>query len=322
MHTVPNTPPSSLYNKESKRDISLDAGAGLMMMVTVFHHAGLLKSSPLSLMHIFNFFMPWFFFKAGMYYKKQKKGATVCKKYFNRYIIPALFCIGIKIIEEIAYVYLRGGNEDGFHWYPAVLWFVEALLLCRIIFDLLPEKKSVYYVVAVVSFIIADLINRNEPSLPLIVKEVPMGLFYMSIGYLLKDVQYLKDKNIIILAMFFLYVLFLTVIPSKVDMRVERILFGLFEVAVIGNIVGIVLLNNLTKICESYIPRFLAYIGKESMSYYILHMSIMGAASVALDLCGINGNVSLFIKAFVVFLTVPVVIIIMEKLRVGWLLGR
>ncbi len=314
-----NTPPSTL-NKESKRDISLDAGAGMMMIVTVFHHSGLLQSSPLSLMHIFNFFMPWFFFKAGMYYKKQKIGTAVCKKYFKRYIIPAFFCIGIKIIEEIAYLYLRGGNEDGFHWYPAILWFIEALLLCRIIFDLLPEK-SVYYVIAVVSFIIADLINRYEPSLPLILKEVPMGLFYMSMGYLLKDIQYVKDK-IIIVAMFFLYILFLTVIPSKVDMRMERIIFGLFEVAVIGNIVGIVLLNNLTKICESYIPRFLAYIGKESMSYYILHMSIMGAASVALDLCGINGNVSLFIKAIVVFLTVPVVIKIMEKLRVGWLLGR
>ena len=296
----------------------MDAGAGLMMIVTVFHHAGLLQSYPLSLMHIFNFFMPWFFFKAGMFYKKQRIGFSVCNKYFKRYVIPALFCIAIKVMEEIAYGYLSGGNEDVFQWYPTILWFLEALLLCRIIFDLLPDKKQVYYLVAVATFIIADIINRNEPSLPLIVKEIPMGLFYMSIGYLLKDIQYVKSKDVIILVMFFMYVLFLTVIPSKVDMRMERILFGLFEVAVIGNIVGIVLLNNLTKICEPFIPRFLAFIGKESMSYYIMHMSIMRAASVILVLCGI----STYFKAFIVFLTVPVVIIIMEKLRVGWLLGK
>ena len=306
-----------------KRDVSLDGAAALMMIVTILHHAGIFLNYPLSVMHIFNFFMPWFFFKAGYLYRRTAKGVSIFRKYFHRYIIPILFLIFLRVIEKLAWIHVLGIQDDNFHYIPGIIWFIETLLICRIIFDVLP-KENIIWVIAISTFILADFINREELNLPLIMREIPMGLFYMSMGSLYKDMKTMGKVNndLAIVGMFLLYVLFLVVMPSAVDMRMGRIVFGLYEISVIGNIVGILLLNKIMKRFECYIPRCFSFIGKESMSFYILHMSILSVTSVVCYHFNIGGTTFKIISALVVFVTVPLIIAFLERIKMDWLLGR
>jgi fucose 4-O-acetylase-like acetyltransferase len=53
-----------------KRDKSIDAVAGLMIIVMVIGHCvavGYLKH----FINVLNFFMPWFYYKSGMFYRRQ-----------------------------------------------------------------------------------------------------------------------------------------------------------------------------------------------------------------------------------------------------------
>ena len=320
-----NYPPQFANNptlQKHSRDKSLDAVAGVLMSVVILLHGGLLKSEPFSVMHILGFFMPWFFFKAGMFQKQQKLNKKTLLKYLKRYVVPALFCVLLTTVYGLLYNRFMGGGTD---YYPDILWFIEALLISKIIFDFVPDKRVYYIVIAVVTFIISDIICRCNFDLPFILKETPMALLYMAMGFLLKDIQYGKGKKgLYILLLVVLYALFIVVIPSKVDMRLGVIRYGLFEIAVLGNLCGIVLINNIAKVIEKYIPEVILYIGRESMCYYILHMLIMSSVGGLLLFAGMDHDSQsyLFIRPIAVFFVVPIIIWLLGKFRLSWLLGK
>lgn len=74
------------------RDKSIDATAGLLILFMIYGHVmswtNLTEAhSFIVLDRIFCFFMPWFFFKAGMFYK-QEKIDLVCKAGYKRLLVP------------------------------------------------------------------------------------------------------------------------------------------------------------------------------------------------------------------------------------------
>lgn len=320
-----NCPPKFANNPSSQKHSrykSLDAVAGILMSVVILLHGGLLRSEPFSVMHVLGFFMPWFFFKAGMFQKQQKLSKKTLLKYLKRYVVPALFCVLLTTVYGFLYNRFMGGGAD---YYPDILWFIEALLISKVLFDFVPDKKAYYIVIAVIAFVISDIISRCNFDLPLILKETPMALFYMATGFLLKDIQYVKSKQgLYILLLVVVYALFIVLIPSKVDMRLGVIRYGLFEIAVFGNVAGIVLINNIAKIVEDYVPGVILYIGRESMSYYVLHMLIMSSIGGLLLITGMNHDSQsyLYIRPIAVFFVVPLIICLLVKIKLSWLLGK
>ena len=88
----------------AKRDSSLDVCAGFLMIITIMLHAQILDSSEFSLMHIFMFYMPWFFFKSGMFHKTDQ---NLTKDYiiriYKRLVIPFLFFLLISVFLQIKF---------------------------------------------------------------------------------------------------------------------------------------------------------------------------------------------------------------------------
>lgn len=272
------------------------------MLVVIFLHAGVLKSQPYSIMHVFGFFMPWFFFKAGMFHKEEQKYTKdFFKKLAKRFFVP--MC---------TYLILTSRGQT------ALLWFLESLVISKLIFVALPKSKMVLIVLSSCLFIVGDFINRYEPSIPLLLKEMPMALFYYITGFLLKK---LNNNSQMIICLLLAYLLILFIIPSRVDMRMQTILFGHFEIAVAGCLIGIVLMNALCDRYKDYLLKPIIYIGKESMAFYILHMPIIIAVQL------IQAKMSAFsqenlIPALIVLLVVPVIILVTDKLKLSWILGK
>lgn len=259
------------------RDYSFDIVAAILMVVVVFHHAGVLVSGPYSVMHVFNFFMPWFFFKAGMFHKSDEKLKKMIEKTFFRLFIPLCFCITttalIRFCVGTSIDYSLKGVIGFLLYANSVIWFVVALIIVRILFTVLPKEKTLVVCYCAISFLLSDIINNNDLKIWLIIKEIPMALFYYALGFLLKEFRVDKYSAIVLLAL--TYFLFIVLIPSKVDMKMEYVMFGNFEIAVIGNIVGILLINAIAKKVERFIPMFFIAIGRESLVYYILHIQLL-----------------------------------------------
>ena len=283
------------------RNESLDFVAGCMMLVVIFLHAGVLKSQPYSIMHVFGFFMPWFFFKAGMFHKEEQKYTKdFFQKLAKRFVVP--MC---------TYLIISRGQT-------ALLWFLEALFISKLIFVALPKSKTILIVLSFCLFIVGDFINRYEPSIPLLFKEIPMALFYYITGFLSKK---LNNNSQMIICLLIAYLLILFIIPSRVDMRMQTILFGYFEIAVAGCLVGIVLMNALCDRYKDCLFKPIIYIGKESMAFYILHMPIIKAIQ------SIQARIPAFsqenlIPALIVLLVVPVIILVTDKFKLSWILGK
>ena len=272
-----------------------------MMLVVIFLHSGVLKSQPYSIMHVFGFFMPWFFFKAGMFHKEEQKYTKdFFLKLIKRFVVP--MC---------TYLLISRGQT-------ALLWFIEALVISKLVFVALPKSKTPIIVMSSFLFIVGDVINRYEPTIPLLLKEMPMALFYYIVGFLLKKLNY---NSRMIISLLITYLLILFIIPSRVDMRMQTILFGYFEIAVAACLVGIVLMNALCERYKDYLLKPIIYIGKESMAFYILHMPIIIAVQLIQAKFPVISQENL-IPAIIVLIVVPIIILIVDKIKMSWVLGK
>lgn len=311
----------------AKRDIVMDAGAGLLMILVIFLHAGLLKTEQFSLTHVIGFYMPWFFFKSGMFHKHDEHfSGKLLIKYLRRLGIPyitllvvtSLFQFRQILSQESAFgvIYFIFTNE-----YGSLKWFLEALFISNIIFVIINKTYFQNVIItAVFFFVISDYFDRVPIELPDLFKEIPNAMFYMCMGFLLKEKQYFINKKwwtIAILTMLYLSILFLY--PSKLDMRLQKVYFGCFEIAVIGNIVGIILFNNTLKAIEKWIPSVFVSIGKESFAYYVLHIPILSVLGMVYRRMGFDG-IDIILPILVIGI-VPIIIYIAKRIKLSYLIG-
>ena len=126
-----------------------------------------------------------------------------------------------------------------------------------------------------------------------------------------------KDwKRIIILTI--IYAAYIILQPSKIDMRMEYVMWGEYGIAIIGNIVGIVLINSWAFKNQNIVPSFIKFIGVESMSFYILHIQIYRVVISILSL----SEYSSYACVLVTLSITPLIIFIFKKLKIQWLLGK
>lgn len=109
----------------SQRDTSLDSVGGLMILHMIsFHLRGYLGYEVLDLENVlFFFFMPWFFFKAGMFWKMDSIKNVVVKGYC-RLLKPFII---FSIIGHLCFC-IRLFVERDYNWVHYVLSPFKALL--------------------------------------------------------------------------------------------------------------------------------------------------------------------------------------------------
>lgn len=266
-----------------ERNKAIDSVAGILITYMVFthfcQHFGYERSTIyMALEHIFYFFMPWFFFKAGMFFKMEDY-QTLFKKSCTRLIRPFILYSLIGHICYCGICYLQGN----FHLSTLVpyysllmegsipgnlpLWFLLTLFACRIIFNFLQKKEVSVYLIAFVSLLFAFGLHLIGFKHPFYIASTLIGLFFMSVGYVCSNKT--NENSPILLICLLIYVLSQW-FPSFVGMRSNHLYYGVYILWILYSVCGIVLMNFVGyKFLNN--TKLLSFLGKYSMEIYCLH---------------------------------------------------
>ncbi len=275
---------------EANRSYSIDNGSGILItfVILLYHLPGFCNLGEtwffLFIRSIFDFFMAWFFFKSGMFYK-QRSVKEEFYKCWHRLILPFII---INLFCFILHSIINGGESLLEHLKVSIyreseamcspLWFCLSLSIVRVlyqlIYNLLKLKKrwmilSISILFAFLMYVYSFKIDNTRfvfaNTIPLWIGNVFLGLFFYSLGDLMRDKQY--NKFLFIVATV-IYLIHFTA-PYYLDFFINY--SDSYLLSVLFYISGIIVFNNALKrwLNKSITP--LTHIGKHSMIYYITH---------------------------------------------------
>lgn len=273
------------------RDDSLDFIAGFFILYVILYHclqwAGLQKSLLFELMKYLGFFMPWFFFKGGMFFKPQDaKSALInsSKRLLRPFILWSLIghCVYmICIFNDPIHIdslllnplkqILKLGSCSG----NLPLWFLLSLLGIRVLFNTGYNLKIPVLALSIFGFGIAYSIQLSEIKVPLWLTTIASGLFFYGMGFYFRNIKTSTFMNCLI---FILFIVLSIVSRPYVDMRENKLLLGFYWVWPIWSLSGILATNNLFKFLNKFHfnpLRPFIFLGKNTMVYYVAHWPII-----------------------------------------------
>lgn len=329
------------------RDKAIDCVGGVMILFMVYRHcllAGSLLPESIEnsiLCYPLLFFMHWFFFKGGMYYRETELHGEL-KKSFDRLLIPYLVFAAIAVVLScIAHLACEGvsGVKDVLLGIPsylkregtvvdnAPLWFLLSLFFIRLFFSFSRKIHIPAWVVAAVAFAAAWALSAANLPVGLYFGNIALGLAFFSVGYFLKDRQFEKPF-FIGAAVLYLGLLILWFAMGKVssDFRTNAqspyLLVSLFSLA------GCVFINNLFRRVPSLQNKRLAAIGEYSIIIYVTHFIILSLITYLNDRCGLLDSRTTFVVAFVLlvvilpFLLLPGLARFFNEPHWKWMIGK
>ena len=209
----------------NKRVFYLDNLSGLLIIEMIFlcHIRILSVMIPDSgflyqLQYFLIFFMPWFFFKSGMFYGRNLKHDITkdAKKLLVPFVYYSCFAYSMQIVcmllrhetittDSLLWSQLEGiVNGAGIPWNQP-MWFLVTLFIVKATYGYI-EKYINKYLILLLSLIIASVFNGQSMVLDFWIGTSFQALFFYCLGDLLRDRQY--KKNIWLLAIV-VYVLIL-----------------------------------------------------------------------------------------------------------------
>lgn len=266
-----------------KRDERIDSVAGIMISYMVFTHVCQHYHLELSSFYIVGenllyFFMPWFFFKAGMFFKVGNNKDVIIKsskrllKPFLIYSLAGHICCcflsyvhgNLTLSTLIPYrSLLLTGSIPG----NLPLWFLLSLFGCRVIFNFAMSRKLSAIAVASFSLVGACLLHVIGFNHPYYVTNIMTGLFFLSLGYIITKRSVITPPILAICIV--IYILSL-IYPSFVGMRSNHLYYGVYLLWILYSCAGIIVINKIANKAEKLFSCFKA-IGKYSMQIYCIH---------------------------------------------------
>lgn len=322
-----NTPQQT--SDRPARNSSLDWVCGLMMIRIIIGHIYFYcgASWPLETIRIMDIIlfanMPWFFFKAGMFFKNYPTN-NVIRSSSKRLLIPwAVF----GVLGLIQVTILVHEPSDIIHRiisacktvlvdmaFPGnlALWFLLSLFFCRILASLLQKIcGSLWaYAAIVAGFFLAFYFNIFPPKTSddfFIFPNIFLGLIFFGFGYILRTKQYTPHVIIPALILFIILSLFE---PYGIDVRAN----GAFDTTTTQYITFypralciILVLNYIAyHFPTAYLRKsIISYIGRNSMSFYVLHSPIMLICEIILFRLPISAASRGLIILSVLVITLP-----------------
>ena len=284
------------------RDNSIDVVAGLLIVHVILGHIfqwAHMNSFYAPVNRVLIFFMPWFFFKSGMYFKDKPINQVLLNT--KRLLLPfavfsligqffwsiMMFVDGDRVISHYLLSPFNTFFAEGAINGNLPLWFLLTLCVVQCVYSLAQSKRGL---VLVVSLLVAYLLNEIGYSKPYLLANCCSGLFFYSAGHILKEYQY---KTPIALLSMVIGIAILFMFPSIVDMRSNQLLSGNYLIWCIYSIVAIITFNNLSRYLRvALITNPLSFIGRNSMIFYVLHWIIM---TIVLIICVIFNTKDLFV---------------------------
>ena len=262
-----------------ERDKSIDAVAGMMIIVMVVGHCvaeGYLKT----FINVLNFFMPWFYYKSGMFYRVQSNLECIIgggKKLLAPYIkytflgwIVASILMALRgdynwmhyvltPFKEILSVGAIQGN--------LVLWFLPTLFASKVIFNYCLLKGIPSLVIALMTLTTGNVIYYTGNPVPPYITTTFTGLFFYSMGYMLRDYQNKKPLCYAsLLGVLCFWIMGLTI----VNMKNNILLTGYYPLWYLFSVMGCVAVNYVFRKSPYSFP-ILRWVGVNSLIIYCTH---------------------------------------------------
>lgn len=268
-------------SRESRQH-HLDFIAGVLIIYMVFHHTGLYESLHQFLTRILFFFMPWFFFKAGVFYSPEKSMRAVILSSSKRLLIPfVVFCIIGQLIEGIHLLFIHNLHKNFFYepflelikygsiWTNGPVWFLWSLFCVRLIFHTLTKCKCYRLIIVSMSLFFAFLCFYFEINKPLYLGNICLGLFFYGLGNLLQKLQYNHFVGTLCILLYFIIIVFFPVGGSFVENASNNYWWWIF-----ASIIAIVAYNYLfgyVKVDNG----FFHFCGRHSLAILVIHFPII-----------------------------------------------
>lgn len=184
------------------RDNTIDSVAGVMIVYMIFTHVcqhfGLAQSTLyLSLERVLYFFMPWFFFKAGMFFSLKDDKEVVrasASRLLKPFIIYTLLghavyvivCavkgnLSLSVLFPVRQLVLNGSITGNLP-----LWFLLTLFICRILLNLIGKTKGRVLALCLLSLVAAFLMHLANFDHPYYLANTMTGLTFICLGYIVK----------------------------------------------------------------------------------------------------------------------------------------
>ena len=192
------------------RDNTMDMVAGILIARMILGHymsmCELKNTILFESTNILFFYMPWFFYKSGMFCSKERKESKAFLKNNTRKFITPFFCFSVfgtvmailsAIITDSSIVsaILSDCKAFVFHGstkWSAPLWFLITLFLVRVLFNYVRDFVNHYFLIAVLLIIAYThylfLANHGVYW----IGNLCSGLLFYILGMKMKEIQYRK----------------------------------------------------------------------------------------------------------------------------------
>lgn len=319
-------------DSNTTRDKSLDSVCGFFIIIMMLWHTGFISERMYHVEHFFYFFVPWFFYKAGMfarYGQGLNKEALISS--FNRLIVPcfifALYGLFVQIITDqisgsntligTVRTHLREVLIYGTAVSNKPVWFLISLFSVRLLFSF-STRYNVVILSAILALSIAFLHQHYFYNRLCFFGNIPLGYLYYIAGYYLKEKQYNKFVLWGSIVLFSLEFIFL---PTNVDARGNLIYYGNWIVGIICSVFGIIVINNLFRL--NFLQfKALSYVGKNSIHYLVVHYPIIWLSNAICVKCyGGNHVLNVVIVTLIIFIISSAFSVLIKNSKYEWIVG-
>lgn len=249
----------------------IDIAKGIAIIFMVMGHTSI--PSFLS-KYIWSFHMPLFFFMSGLMYNQQRYNnfSTLLKKRMRTLFVPYWIFTIIVFIGYTGTTY-QNAEELYLGWKGYALWFMPVLFFSNLLFYYIAKLRSNLKLIllACLTASFGYILFLCGVHLPFKIEVVPFALFFLIIGYCIKDKAMTFKPNCWICAIIGIITIGLSQVLPKLDMCENY--YGIFGINLLNALLGIVFISII--------------------SYYIAN--VFGKYSRPLKWAGEN---SLFIMAF------------------------
>lgn len=276
----------------------MDLAAGIMIIWVLYFHAlyPMLGNAILDKVPWLFFFMPWFFYKSGLFFCPGETKGIIKKdahKLLRAFVIWSAIGYVARIIHflamgqdfgfrEIVYSPLRSLFLEGSIPMNTAVWFLPVLFFVRQIANWGLKRIHPVVIMLFSGMVSITLHYLNWRFFPAWISNTIWGLFFFSAGYYLKD----KESNLILIVCSFaitLWALFFTTIPAKYCHEVSFTEFVLwYPVCIFGCIAFDNLCKWVNKAQDSIMAKMqkkkkrhtiglFEYVGQNALIFYVSH---------------------------------------------------
>lgn len=281
----------------NKRLSYIDNVAGIMIPWMILGHCSLFSGFGIPGYSILSFYMPWFFYKSGMFFKTRNCQELI-KTDYKKFIIPFWVysligwfvwsvCGLIDGSQSLSSCFLKPLNSMALRGYitgNSALWFLLSLFIIRQISNVLLQRPLSPLVLSIICFALAfSLYYFGWYNYSWWFGNIFSGMCFFLLGYLMNNKK--PNRFLTILALLFFVTCLLLELFRLVDfpylyMHANKMNRGNYILFYPLAFSGIILTNRFFEILSSKMKfSLLNYIGRNSMNFYVTHWILLTIVS-------------------------------------------